>query len=105
MSSTKVAPAILHIRDFLESVTPDPARPDQQSALQLHCLLNIPFQADYLSDDAEALRFLLLCFFCPIGRSHLYEANVFIYAWGPFFTINGLDGQLQLILQANELDW
>jgi hypothetical protein len=52
MPLSRTCLAILHIRDFIDQVEPDPTRPDKALALQLRISLNIP-QKDALSDDVE----------------------------------------------------
>jgi hypothetical protein len=46
MALNKNSPAILHIRDFIEHVEPDPTRPGKALAMQLQSSLNIPIQKD-----------------------------------------------------------
>jgi hypothetical protein len=53
MPSQVNLPAILHLRDFINSVGPDPSRPDQGLALQIEASLHLPFQSDLYSDDVE----------------------------------------------------
>jgi hypothetical protein len=52
MPPSRTCLAILHIRDFINQVEPDPMRPNKALALQLRISLNIP-QKDALSDNIE----------------------------------------------------
>jgi hypothetical protein len=52
MPSNKSFPAILHIRDFIEHVEPDPTRPGKGLSMQLRVSLNIS-DKDVQSDDVE----------------------------------------------------
>ncbi|GFF87297.1 hypothetical protein IFM53868_05101 [Aspergillus udagawae] len=102
MPPSRTCPAVLHIRDFIDQVEPDPTRPDKALALQLRISLNIP-QKDALSDDVEQRDILTIVrFFCEPNRSHLYQPNAFIYAWGSFLTIQ--DQHLHIILHAHTID-
>lgn len=42
MASNKTFPAVIHIRDFIERVKPDPTQPSKGLTLQLYASLNIP---------------------------------------------------------------
>lgn len=53
MASSKSFPAILHVRDFVEHVEPDPTRPGKALSMQLRVALNIPFK-DIESDDVDS---------------------------------------------------
>jgi hypothetical protein len=101
MASTKTSPTILHMRDFVEHVGPDPTRPGKSLAMQLQSPLNIPFQLDAQSIDVQGQEIpTLIRFFCETAHLPLYEPEVFVYAWGSFLTTTTEDG-LQIILNAN----
>lgn len=106
MPSQANSPAILHLRDFINSVGPDPSRPQQGLALQIEASLHLPFQTDLYSDDVELteLRTTILFFASPVN-SQSYEPGTFMYAWGSFLTSVDPDGSLHLILHAHEVDW
>jgi hypothetical protein len=102
MASNRTLPAVLHIRDFIEDVAPDPTRPDKRLAMQLKSPLNIPIQLSMQSDDVEVQEIpTMICFFCETGHSHLYEPEVFVYAWGPFLTTITKDEGFHIILNAH----
>ncbi|CAI7619518.1 unnamed protein product [Penicillium pancosmium] len=104
MPSQANLPAILHLRDFLNSVGPDPFRPDQGLALQIETSLHLPFQTDLYSDDVELSDLLTtIHFFASPGNPQSYEPDKFIYAWGSFSTSVDPDGSLRLILHAHKL--
>jgi hypothetical protein len=106
MSSTK-CPAIIHLRDFVETVGSDPTRPDQQAAIQLQTVLNIPsLQPDEQSNDMEIcpVPALIRIFTLP-GQLHLYQQEVFIYVMGLFYMVPSLDDQPQMIVNAYTADW
>lgn len=52
MASNSTCPTIIHIRDFVEHVEPDPTRPGKWFSMQLRISLNIPSK-DIHSDDME----------------------------------------------------
>ncbi|KAJ5612016.1 hypothetical protein N7510_005210 [Penicillium lagena] len=86
MPSNKSFPAILHIRDFIEHVEPDPTRPAKGLSMQLRVSLNIP-DKDVQSDDVEQHDIpTLIRFFNEGNRPGLYQPNAFVYAWGSFLT-------------------
>jgi hypothetical protein len=106
MPSHVNSPAILHLRDFINSVGPDPSRPGQGLALQIEASLHLPFQTDLYSDDVELTELpTTIHFFASPGNSQSYEPNKFIYAWGSFLTCVDPDESLHLILHAHEVDW
>lgn len=106
MPSQVNSPAILHLRDFINSVGPDPSRPGQGLALQIEASLHLPFQTDLYSDDVELAELpTTIHFFASPGNSQSYDLNKLIYAWGSFLTCVDPDGFLHLILHAHEVDW
>jgi hypothetical protein len=106
MPSQVNSPAILHLRDFIDTVGPDPSRPDQGLALQIRAALHLPFQTNLYSDDVELNELpTTIQFFASPSNPQSYEPNKFIYAWGPFLTSVDPDGVLHLILHAHEVDW
>jgi hypothetical protein len=106
MPSQVNSPAILHLRDFIDSVGPDPSRPEQGLALKIEASLHLPFQTNLYLDDIELNELLTtIHFFASPGNPLSYEPNKFIYAWGSFLTSVGPDGSLHLILHAHKVDW
>jgi hypothetical protein len=104
MPLTKTFPAILHIRDFIEQVEQDPARPGKGLALQLRISLNIP-DKDAQSDDVEQQDIpTMVRFFSDLGRSDIYHENTFIYAWGSFLTATTQDEGFHILLHAHTVD-
>lgn len=82
MPSQIYSPAILHLRDFINSVGPDPSRPGQGLALQIEASLHLPFQTDLYSDDVDLTGLpTTVHFFASLGNSQSYDSNKFIYAW------------------------
>lgn len=104
MPLSKTCPAILHIRDFIDHVEPDPTRPGKGLALQMHVSLNIP-DKDAQSDDVEQndIR-TLIRFFTESNRSSLYQPNAFVYACGSFLTDSTPDQDFHIILHAHTVD-
>jgi hypothetical protein len=99
-------PAIIHLRDFVEAVGPDPTRLDQQAAIQLQIALNIPpVQPDEQSDDLDicSIPTLVRVYTLP-GQSPLYQQDVFTYVMGSFSMLT-LDGQPQMTVNAYTSDW
>lgn len=106
MPSQANSPAILHLRDFIDSVGPDLSRPGQGLALQIEASLHLPFHADLYSDDVELAELpTTIHFFASPSNPQSYEPNKFIYAWGSFLTCVDPEGSLHLILHAHEVDW
>lgn len=104
MPLNKSFPAILHVRDFIEQVEPDPTRPGKGLALQLRISLNIPAKDDQ-SDDVEQQDILTLVrFFSDPGRSDIYHENTFVYAWGSFLTATTQDQGFHILLHAHTVD-
>jgi hypothetical protein len=52
MPSNSTYPAVIHIRDFVEHIEPDPTRPGKGQSMQLRISLNIPLK-DIQSEDVE----------------------------------------------------
>jgi hypothetical protein len=104
MALNKSFPAILHIRDFIEQVELDPARPGKGLALQLRISLNIP-KKDTESDDIEQQDIpTIVRFFSSPGQSDTYHENTFIYAWGSFLTATTQDQGFHILLHAHTVD-
>lgn len=104
MPSNRSFPAILHIRDFIDHVEPDPTRPGQSHSLQMRLSLNIP-DKDVQSDDVEQIDIpTLVRFFNDGNRTDLYQPNTFIYAWGSFLTSTSDDEDFHILLHANSVD-
>jgi hypothetical protein len=83
--SSITSPAIIHVRDFIENVEPDPSRPDHSSNIQLQMSLNIPclLTLEEESDDVEsAMIQTSIRIFCPRSRLYDYERNMFAFTWG-----------------------
>lgn len=98
-------PSILHVRDFIEYVEPDPTRPGKGLSMQLRVSLNIPFK-DVQSDDVEQNEIpTLIRFFNEGNQTDLYQPNTFVYASGSFLTTSSEDDDLHIILHAHTLDW
>lgn len=104
MPPNRTSPAIIHIRDFIEHVEPDPTRPDKGLALQLYVSLHIP-DKDVFSDDVEQKDIpTLVRFFTEPNRSELYQPNAFIYAWGSFLTATTQDQGFHILLHAHTVN-
>jgi hypothetical protein len=104
MPSNKSFPAILHIRDFIEHVEPDPTRPGKGLSMQLRVSLNIP-DKDVQSDDVEQDDIpTLIRFFNEGNRPGLYQPNAFVYAWGSFLTNSSDSEGFHILLHANSVD-
>jgi hypothetical protein len=97
--------AYLHLRDFIEEVGPDPARPNRGLALQLLVSLHIP-EKDVQSDDVDNHDIpTLIRFFCEPGRTaDLYQPDSFVYAWGLFLTATMQDREFHILLHAHIVD-
>ena len=105
MPSNKSNPAVLHIRDFIEHVEPDPTRPGTNLALQLRVSLNIP-EKDVHSDDVEQDDIpTLIRFFAETNHTDSYQPNTFIYAWGSFLTNSQQPEGIHILLHAHTVDW
>jgi len=100
-------PAIIHLRDFSEELTPDPTRPEQPACLQLKITLNVPhLLPEELSDDYVICPIpTIVRFFTPPARSHLYRQDVFVYVWGSFSMRHNVDSRPQLIVNAHSVSW
>ncbi|KAJ5367174.1 hypothetical protein N7541_001115 [Penicillium brevicompactum] len=104
MPSNKSFPAILHVRDFIENVEPDPTRPGKGLSIQLRVSLNIPSQ-DIQSDDVEQHEIpTLIRFFNEGNRPDLYQPNAFVYSSGSFLTTSSDDEGFHIVLHAHNLD-
>ncbi|KAJ5904785.1 uncharacterized protein N7473_001701 [Penicillium subrubescens] len=104
MASNSTCPAIIHIRDFVEQVEPDPTRPGKGFSMQLRISLNIPLK-DIQSDDVEQDEIpTLLRFFNEGNQSDLYKSNTFIYSSGSFLTTSSDDDDFHVIIHAHTLD-
>lgn len=104
MPSSKSFPAILHVRDFVEQVEPDPTRPGKALSMQLRVALNIPFK-DIESDDVESSEIpTLMRFFNEGNRSEICQPNAFVYSSGAFLTTSSEDEDFHIVLHAHNLD-
>ncbi|CAI7627757.1 unnamed protein product [Penicillium pancosmium] len=104
MRSNTTHPAIIHIRDFVEHVEPDPTRPGKGLSMQLRVLLNIP-QRDIQSDDVEQDEIpTLIRFFNDSNQPDLYKANTFVYSSGSFLTNSSENEKFHIVLHAHNLD-
>src|ERR1700744_5598871 len=104
MTSNSTCPAIIHIRDFVEHVEPDPTRPGKGLSMQLRVSLNIPLK-DIQSDDVEQNEIpTLLRFFNEGNQSDLYKPNTFIYSSGSFLTTSSDDEEFHIIIYAHTMD-
>lgn len=102
--SNTTCPAILHIRDFIDRVEPDPTRPGKGLSIQLRISLNIP-QKDIQSDDVEQAEIpTLVRFFNKGNQSDRYKPNAFIYSSGSFLTTLSDDEEFHILLHAHNLD-
>jgi hypothetical protein len=104
MTSNSTCPAIIHIRDFVEHVEPDPTRPGKGLSMQLRISLNIPLK-DIQSDNVEQNEIpTLLRFFNEGNQSGLYNPNTFIYSSGSFLTTSSDDEEFHIVIHAHTLD-
>jgi hypothetical protein len=104
MPSNKSFPAILHVRDFVEHIKPDPTRPGKGLSMQLRVSLNIPFK-DIESDDVESNDIpTFIRFFNKGNHSDIYQPNTFIYSSGAFLTTLSKDDGFHIVLYAHNLD-
>lgn len=104
MPSNSTFPAIIHIRDFVEHVEPDPTRPGKGLSMQLRVSLNLPWK-DIQSDDVEQDEILTLVrFFNEGNQSDLYKPNTFVYSFGSFLTTSSDDEEFHIVLHAHNLD-
>jgi hypothetical protein len=105
MPQNQSFPAILHVRDFIEYVEPDPTRPGKGLSMQLRVSLNIPFK-DIQSDGVEQNEIpALIRFFNEGNQTDLYQPNTFVYASGSFLTTSSEEDGFHIILHAHTLDW
>lgn len=101
--TTQKCPAILHVRDFIDQVGPDPTRVQQPAALQIQSTLNIPYEQDMQPDDVQFDPIpLRVYFYATPGLTHPYEPNAFFYAWGAFNT-HIADGKVEIALHAHQV--
>jgi hypothetical protein len=104
MTANSTCPAIIHIRDFVKHVEPDPTRPGEGLSMQLRISLNIPLK-DIQSDDVEHDEIpTLLRFFNEGNQSALYKSNTFVYSSGSFLTTSTNDEEFHIIIHAHTLD-
>lgn len=96
MPSNSTFPAIIHIRDFVEHVEPDPTRPGKGLSMQLRVSLNLPWK-DIQSDDVKQDKILTLVrFFNEGNQSDLYKPNTFVYSSGSFLTTSSDDEEFHI---------
>ena len=99
--------AIIHLRDFIEEVGPAPTRPDKTPTFQIQTTLNVPsIKPEEQSDDFDICPIpALVRFFTPASQLHLYQQDVFIYAWGPFHVSDRRHDQPTIMVNAYAVDW
>jgi hypothetical protein len=102
MSSDSTSPAILHIRDFVDDLGPDPARPTQDRYFQILCSLTIPACYEANSDDVETDVFIptQVRFYAALSLSSDLAPEALIYAWGSFLTNMNTLNELEILLHA-----
>jgi hypothetical protein len=104
MPSNGSLPAILHVRDFVEHVEPDPTRPGKALSMQLRVSLNIPFK-DIESDDVESKEIpTLIRIFNDGNQPDAYLPNTFVYSSGSFLTTLSDEDGFHIILHAHNLE-
>jgi hypothetical protein len=103
MPSNSTYPAVIHIRDFVEHIEPDPTRPGKGQSMQLRISLNIPLK-DIQSEDVEHDEIpTLIRFFNEGNQPDLYKPNTFVYSSGSFLTTSDNDEEFHIIIHAHTL--
>lgn len=103
MPSNITNPVVLHIRDFINHAEPDPTRPGNSLAIQLHVSLNVPYK-DICSDDIEQDDIpTLIRFFNERNQPDSYQQNAFVYASGTFLTDCSDEEEFHILLHANTI--
>jgi hypothetical protein len=104
MPSNTTWPAIIHIRDFIDHVEPDPTRPGKGLSMQLRISLNIPCKG-IQSDDVEQNGIpTLVRFFNEGNQSDLYKPNAFVYSSGSFLTTSSDAEKFHIVIHAHNID-
>jgi hypothetical protein len=104
MPSNSICPAVIHIRDFVEHVEPDPTRPGKGHSMQLRISLNIPLK-DVQSEDVKQDEIpTLVRLFNEGNQSDIYTPNTFVYSSGSFLNTSSDDEEFHIIIHAHTLD-
>jgi hypothetical protein len=95
----------IHVRDFIDSITPDPVRPSNSRSLQVYTDLNIPYLEDFASDDVkcQSIPTYVRSFLPAADIIGVYVPDAFFSAWGPFIA-SIKDNNVELLINAYELD-
>ena len=94
----------IHIRDFVDSVVPDPARENAPNYVEIHTEVNVFEESDFFNPNivVEPIRTRIHAYLSSQEQS-LYCPNTFFYADGRFSTTLIGDGILELNIQALSL--
>jgi len=78
--------AIIHFREFIHKLVPNESNQEQTRMLRFQTQIMLPqMMPDEQDDDYKPDPVLALVhFFCPVGRSHLYQPYTFVYVSGSF---------------------
>jgi hypothetical protein len=94
----------IHIRDFVDSVVPDPGRENTSNYVEIHTDVNIFKENDFFSHDivVEPIRARIHTYLSS-QEQNLYCPDAFFYADGRFSAIQLEDGTLELNIQSLSL--
>ena len=104
MSRQQTFSSLIHIRDFADSITPDPTRDNAPNYAEIQADINIFEEDGFYSPNiiAEPIRTRIHAYLTREERD-LYVPNTFFYANGRFYTALSADDTLEVNIQALSL--
>lgn len=104
MSRQSTFSSIIHLRDFVDTITGDPSRPDAPNYVEIHTDINV-FKEDSFYNAAVAVEPIHTRIRAYLNREQreLYVPNAFFYADGRFSTALFADNTLEINIQALSL--
>ncbi|KAH8747981.1 hypothetical protein F5883DRAFT_697797 [Diaporthe sp. PMI_573] len=94
----------IHIRDFVDSIAPNPSREDSPNYVEIHAYVNIFEENNFFSHDiiVEPIHARIRAYLNQEDQDR-YCPNAFFYAEGRFFTSVTSDNTLEMNVQALSL--
>jgi hypothetical protein len=104
MSRQQIFTNIIHLRDFINTITDDPTRENAPNYIKIQTDINIFKENRFYSSNiiAEPIRTRIYTYLTREERD-LYISNIFFYIDGRFFAALSADDTLEINIQALSL--
>ena len=89
----------IHIRDFVDSISPDPTKPGSPSYVEISSHINLFGEDDFSCSDVivSPLRARLRAY-VPAADHDMFTQDAFYYADGRFSTVVSPEGSLEILV-------